>query len=224
MVKKKSKKLIIIVTVLFMVIVVATFIGYETLFNSIDPDEKASIDQEMDKITQEILERIKEGSNSPGATQPGANAEDGVISDPPEGNEQIGTDQGVEKTEKQKEAIAETIAAYENGFQRLQQEGNAIVDRLVAGIKADYQSVQAAGEGKLELAKLASSYSNRAKALESGIDSSVNTLTFKMKEDLLTAGMPEGEVQEYINHLKEEYKKQKDERRKLILDKAKEYL
>ena len=181
-----------------------------------------AIDQEMDKITQDILEVFRAGKPIESSPE-GNEAADEASSDSTGENTQPGTDlEGEEHI--QNEAIAQTLAAYENGFLKLQQEGNAIVDRLVEGIKSDYKSLLDSGAGKLELAKLASSYTNRAKALESGIDSSVNILTSKMKEDLMRAGMSEGEAQEYISRLKEEYKKQKEERRKLILDKAKEYL
>jgi hypothetical protein len=84
--------------------------------------------------------------------------------------------------------------------------------------------MKASGGGKIDLGKLAASYTSKAKAYESGIDSSVNALSAEMKEDLIAAGMDEKEATEYIGRLKEEYKKQKEERRKLMLSKAKEYL
>jgi len=224
MVKNKSRKPIVFLAVLLIIIVAVALIGYKMLFNSVDPEEKVAIDQEMDKITQDILEGIQGGIKPIESSPEGNEAADEASSDSTGENTQPGTDLEGEEHIQKNEAIAQTLAAYENGFLKLQQEGNAIVDRLVEGIKSDYKSLLDSGAGKLELAKLASSYTNRAKALESGIDSSVNILTSKMKEDLMRAGMSEGEAQEYISRLKEEYKKQKEERRKLILDKAKEYL
>ncbi len=224
MVKNKSRKPIVFLAVLLIIIAAVALIGYKMLFNSVDPEEKVAIGQEMDKITQDILEGIQGGINPVESSPTGNEAAGEASSDSSGENTQLDTDSEGEEHTPKNEAVAQTLAAYENGFLKLQQEGNAIVDRLVEGIKSDYKSLLDSGAGKLELAKLASSYTNRAKALESGIDSSVNILTSKMKEDLMRAGMSEGEAQEYISRLKEEYKKQKEERRKLILDKAKEYL
>lgn len=221
---KKKTRVVVTLLIILILLVVAVYGGYQLLFGSIDPDEKAAIDQEIDKVTQEILKGIESGINSPQSLLPEEELGH-ETGDPTTGeNQQLGTGQEAKDPAQENEAISNTIAVYENGFSKLQSEGNAIVDRLIAGIKADYKSLQASEARKSELAKLATSYSNRAKALESGIDSSVNVLVSKMEEDLLAAGMGEAEAQGYINRLKDEYKKQKDERRKLIVDKAKEYL
>ena len=221
---KKKKRVVITLLIILILLLAAVYGGYQLFFGSVDPDEKAAIDQEIDKVTQHILEGVQSGINPPESSlpeeEPGHETEDPTTGK----NQQPGTGQEVNDPAQKNEAISNTTAVYENGFTKLQSEGNAIVDRLIAGIKADYKSAQASDASKLELAKLASSYTNRAKALESGIDSSVNILASKMKEDLQAAGMAEAEAQGYINRLKDEYKEQKDERRKLIVDKAKEYL
>ena len=224
MFKKKSKKPIIVIAVLFIGIAVAVLIGYAVLFNSIDADEKAVIDEEMGRITQDILDEIQGRSQTSELPPLQNGAANGEASAPPSEGQSSGTGQEGNSSVQKNGVIAETVAAYENGFSKLQNEGNAIVDRLVEGAKADYKSLQASGAGKLELGKLASSYTNRAKAMESSIDSSVQIVIDKMSDDLKAAGMTEADVNSYIKQIEEQYKKTKEERRKQILDEAKRYL
>lgn len=80
------------------------------------------------------------------------------------------------------------------------------------------------GQGKADLAKLASLYLNKAKAYEAGLDRNVDTLLVAMDEDLQAAGMADDEIKSNIDNLKAEYKNQKDQRRKMLMSKAKEYL
>lgn len=209
--RRKSKKTKIFVILILAAIAIgsAGFLSHQLFFKSLSPQEKAKIDDEIDRITQGILEEIE---NDSALCQEEAGA-----GEPFDGEKS-------EIDELPKDKVCEIMASYQNGFARLQDEGNAIVDRLILGIKADYRDLKAENAGKLELAKLASSYMNRAKALESGMDSSISVLSLKMNEDLVAAGMEEKDVKDYIDKIKDEYKKQKEERRKLLLSKAKEYL
>jgi len=221
--KRKHRIFFLTVSILAVVIAGAAFFGYQLLFNNLDEGTKAVIHEEVGEITMAIIDEIKAGNiaQNPGPVtvqdEP-ASSKDGT--QPPEQNEKGSNEQPGAKEDE----IARIIASYENGFERLKDEGNAILDRLITELKAEYKVMKTSGGGKIDLGKLAASYTSKAKAYESGIDSSVNALSAEMKEDLIAAGMDEKEAAEYIDRLKEEYKKQKEERRKLMLSKAKEYL
>ena len=221
--KRKRGMLFLTAGILIVVVAGAAFFGYQLLFNNLDEGTKAVIHEEVGEITMAIIDEIKAGNiaQNPGlgtVQDEPASSKDGT--QPPEQNE-TGSD---EQPGAKEDGIARIIASYENGFERLKDEGNAILDRLITELKAEYKAMKASGGGKIDLGKLAASYTSKAKAYESGIDSSVNALSAEMKEDLIAAGMDEKEAAEYIDRLKEEYKKQKEERRKLMLSKAKEYL
>ncbi len=221
--KRKRGILFLTAGILIVVVAGAAFFGYQLLFNNLDEGTKAVIHEEVGEITMAIIDEIKAGNiaQNPGlgtVEDEPAHSKDGA--QPPEQNE-TGSD---EQPGAKEDGIARIIASYENGFERLKDEGNAILDRLITELKAEYKVMKTSGGGKIDLGKLAASYTSKAKAYESGIDSSVNALSAEMKEDLIAAGMDEKEAAEYIDRLKEEYKKQKEERRKLMLSKAKEYL
>ena len=222
-IKRKRGILFLTAGILIVIVAGAAFFGYQLLFNNLDEGTKAVIHEEVGEITMAIIDEIKAGNIAqnpePGTVQDGpASSKDGA--QPSEQNEKGSNDQPGAKEDE----IAHIIASYENGFEKLKDEGNAILDRLIIELKADYQAMKASGGGKIDLGKLAASYTSKAKAYESDIDSSVNALSAEMKQDLIAAGMDEKEAAEYIGRLKEEYKKQKEERRKLMLSKAKEYL
>ena len=202
--KKTKKKKRIIIIVILLALAVLAFLGYRILFDNIDPDEKAAIEGEMEQITQDILDSIKEEGDQ--------------ITESEGGTE---SNQPSEKSDDNRDKI---LAIYNKGFSKLEEQGNGIVDRLVNGIKADYDALTASGAGKSQLAKLATSYTNRAKVLESGMDSSVNAMLSQMSIDLKAAGASEEEIKAYINEYKEAYNRQKESRRNLILKKAKSFL
>lgn len=217
-IKRRRGILLLSVGILLVIVAGAFFFGHQLLFNNLGRDEIQAIDYEVDAITQAIMEDIVIAKSS----EPEQTTEEGpetVVTEPAEAEKNpVGVHVGNE------EEIAKTIAAYENGFAKLKAEGDSIVDRLVVEVKAEYQAMKSSGGGKVDLMKLASSYTSKAKAYEGSLDKSVDILITKMNEDLLAAGMDENKAQEYINRLKGEYKKQKEERRKFMLDKAKQYL
>ncbi|GAB1475541.1 hypothetical protein MASR2M70_03730 [Bacillota bacterium] len=219
MVIKRRKGIpILILGILLVVVAGALFFGNQFLFNRIGDEERQAIDYEVDAITQAIMEDIVIARNS-GPESSEEEGQETVVTEPSEPEKNP-----ADMTARKDAEIAKTIAAYENGLAKLKTEGDSIVDRLVVEIKAEYQAMKASNAGKVDLLKLAGSYTGKAKAYEESLDKSVEALAVKMKEDLLTAGMAEKEAQDYINGIKDEYKKQKDERRKLMLDKAKQYL
>lgn len=212
--KRKLKKPLIIIALLVVAIASGAFIGYQVMFRGIDPDIKAEIDQEMDDITKDVLESIHGSMDS---------SAEGNEGEEPSGEGVTGSGQEGSNSYEDKK-ISNVLAAYEGGFEKLEGEGNSIVVRLLDAAKADYKTMKENGAGKIELAKIATSYINRANVMEAGMDSSVEMLTTKMKEDLVAAGMDEKEAKEVVAQAKSEYKKQKEERRKTLLSKAKEYL
>lgn len=203
----------------------ALFFGYQLLFNNLDQEEKAAIDDEVSKITQTIVDGIDSDTTQGSET---AETETGEIDGEPVEGEPGTPSQSGEVPSGQpatnKDEIARIVASYENGFEKLKNEGDTILDRLVKEIKVEYKALKASDGGKVDLGKLASSYSNKAKAYESSLDSSVTILLTKMSKDLNYAGMPDAEINNHIKRLETEYEELKDKRQETMLNKAKEYL
>ncbi len=203
--RKRKNKFFITLGIAVVIIAAVTFLGHQLLFNSIDQEEKDAISEEVDKITQAIVDEIESDDQNQ-----------------PEG-ETVSENEGNANSAKDGE-ISRIIASYENGFERLKGEGNSIVDRMITEVKEEYRAMKSSGGGKVDLTKLATAYTNRSKAYEDGLDSTLDVLIVRMEGDLKAAGMDKEKIQDYISRIKTEYKEQKDERRKLLLDKAKEYL
>lgn len=212
--KKKSKKLPVILIILA-VLGIGSFAGYQILFNNMDPAEQAVIDEEVGSITDEILEDIKAGEAAAGEAE-----QNPTTVDPNEETPGTESEEGNEPI-SEKEQI---LSLYESGFLKLQTEGNAIIDRLVAGIKTDYETLLANGASKTEYARLAASYTNRANAYEGGMDSSVQDLLAHMSTDLEKAGVPKSEIDAAVKEYQQAYEEQKSIRQNKILDKAKTFL
>jgi uncharacterized BrkB/YihY/UPF0761 family membrane protein len=56
--KRKTRIFILSVCILLVLIAAVAFFGHQLLFNNLDQDEKAAIDDEVGKITQSIVEEI----------------------------------------------------------------------------------------------------------------------------------------------------------------------
>jgi hypothetical protein len=215
MVKRRIKKPVKIIAILLVITFCIAIFFYQYLFNSISASDKADIAKEMDRITGEVFKEVEENINVE------SDIEDDAFDDPSVG----GSSGNIAVQEDRKEqTITRTVKAYEKGFKTLQTEGNAVIDRLLTGVKNDYAEAKSSGSGKAELAKLAASYTNRAKVMEEGMDSSVNALLEKMALDLKDAGMSEPDVKSYIKEVKSKYKEEKESRRKQIFEEAKKYL
>lgn len=219
--KRKTRIFILSVCILLVLIAAVAFFGHQLLFNNLDQDEKAAIDDEVGKITQSIVEEILNSDtdyfSETAGTDSGENAEGSPQTSQSEGEPNSQPD-------SKEDRIASVIAKYENGFEKLKREADAILARLVEEIKADYKALKASGGGKTDLIRLGASYTNKVNAYESSFDSGVTLLLSKMGEDLRAAGMPEGEVKDYIRRVEAEYKEIKEKRQAQMLDKAKEYL
>lgn len=223
---KRKKGIVLTAGILLVIIAGAAFFGYQMLFNNLGNDEKAVIDDEVERITQAIIDEIlnSDTNQNPGVAgteteEDGDTSTEGILPPPSQNGEGSG---GVSQAKE--DEIARVIATYENGFVKLKNEGDAILDRLVEEIKAEYKALKASGVGKVDLLKLGTSYTNKAKAYESGLDASVTLLLAKMGEDLRSAGMSDTEVKDYVKRLEAEYAEMKEKRQDLMFDKAKEYL
>ena len=213
---RKRKKAALILVVVLIVFGAGIFVGYQLLFNHIDPEEETAINTEVDAITESILDDIEE-AEAEGET---------TISGEGESVIEPGTTE-VEGQNEEAPVVSEKdriLSLYSAGFEKLQTEGNAIIDRLVAGIKTDYEALLAEGAGKTAYAQLAASYTNRANAYEKGVDSSVDALLSAMKEDLAEAGVAESEIAACVADYEAEYEAQKAPRQEKIFARAKEFL
>ncbi len=212
---KRKKKAGLTIVIILAVLGIGIFAGYQMLFNHIDPIEQAVIDDEVGSITDEILDDIKTGEAATGEVQEDPTAVDS------------GTVEAETESEDSKKPVSEEekiLSLYNAGFLKLQNEGNAIIDRLVAGIKADFAALQAEGAGKADYARLAASYTNRANAYEAGMDSSVDDLLANLEEDLSEAGVSDAKIEASIKEYQQAYEEQKTIRQNKILDKAKAFL
>lgn len=205
---RRKKKLYILISILIIIVIVG-IAAYQLLFNNLDEESKAEINAEFQQITEDILDEIvSEKDIGAGNTQ--TNKDD---------NSKGRADGNPEKGQQK-----QIVALYEKGFEKLETQGNAIVDNLIDSIKDDYSELKSAGASKKELMKLATSYTNRAKALESGMDSSIKVLLNNLKSDLEAAGLTDKEIESIIENYKNQYEAKKESRRNSILEKAKHYL
>jgi len=213
------KKKIVLPLVILVVFAVGILVGYRFLFNNLDSEEANAINEEVGGITEEILAEIEKGESVDGEQtvdgEPGTVSDDGAT---------VAEEPAVTPALEEQSQEEKILALYNKGFLKLQDEGNAIIDRLVAGIKEDFIALQANGAAKTEYVKLASSYTNRANAYEAGMDSSVQDLLAHMREDLQKAGASESEIQASVEEYQTAYETQKSIRQNKILDKAKAFL
>lgn len=211
----KKKKVIILI--ILIVLAVLAILGYKIFFNGIVSDEKSAIDNEVGQVTEEILEEIQKARDATLKGESGIDLDNqDLLSENTEGDGTEGNGTSVKATK--------ILALYNAGFSKLESQGNAMVDRLAAGLKADYSALKASGAGKTEFVKLATSYNGRAKAMESSMDSSVNALISQMKQDLKAAGVPDSEIKSYVDKYKNEYNLRKEARRDAIFGQAKNFL
>lgn len=208
--------------------------GYHYLFHNLDEETKAKIDADVDTITTSVLEDIRkqkeellndieqDGSataGSSGSKEPQGGGNDSGSAEGKLSNEaaQVITE-GTESLTKRTAAI---VDIYYSGMSELELQGNDIVNQLLSNAKADYKKIKTDGGGKSDLLSLASSYSNQASALESGMDASVEGLLSDLKTDLTHGGMDEKDAVRIADQLRAEYKERKSARYNEILEKYK---
>ncbi len=80
------------------------------------------------------------------------------------------------------------------------------------------------GAGKSAILDLAMSYMGKANAVEKEIDAGFNSIVSSLSSELSLASLPKADIDAYVAEIQAAYKSQKDQRRNIILDKAKNYL
>lgn len=202
---------------------------YQWLFNSLDAETKAQIDQEIGTITDQVNQQIQaekdrleneetdgEDPDATGDDAPGQSGETGASSGTSgsTGAQLSGGASSVitSGTESLTKKTAGIVEIYYNGMKELEGQGNAIVNQLLSNAKADYKKVKDAGGGNDQLMSLASAYSNQASALESGMDASVEGLLSSLKSDLTAGGLPKADADKIVSQLRSEYKARKKAR------------
>lgn len=188
--------------------------GYVYLFHNLDEESKTQINQEIGTINDQVKEQIQEEKDRlKEAQEDGASSEE--ESEETTGGELLSggaasvVTSGVESLTKRSAAI---VNIYYGGMKELEGQGNAIVNQLLSNAKADYKRITDAGGGKDQLTSLASSYSNQASAMESGIDASVEGLLAQMKSDLIAEGVSSQDAKKIVSQLRSEYKAKKKAR------------
>lgn len=171
-----------------------------------DKNKKTVESQNSDKnAATELSSNSKEET-----TESSKNLEGGIAEK--QGNE-------IEDNEKK------VLSVYDSAFYELQKSANSIVDGLVVSIKSDYKTLKEKDEASVDnLMKLGASYTKRAKALESQVDSSVGTVLDKMEKDMESQGIDKDKIKTYRKAYEDEYNKQKETRRNAIMSKAQEMM
>ena len=205
---------------------------YQWLFNSLDAETKAQIDQEIGSITDQVNQQIQaekdrleseesdgESSDATGDSASGSSGETGASSGTSGTSGSTGAQLSggassviTSGTESLTKKTAGIVEIYYNGMKELEGQGNAIVNQLLSNAKADYKKVKDAGGGNDQLMSLASAYSNQASALESGMDASVEGLLSSLKSDLTAGGLPKADADKIVSQLRSEYKARKKAR------------
>ncbi|MBO4991929.1 MAG: hypothetical protein J6E42_07230 [Firmicutes bacterium] len=205
---------------------------HQWLFNSLDAETKAQIDQEIGSITDQVNQQIQaekdrleseesdgESSDATGDSASGSSGETGASSGTSGTSGSTGAQLSggassviTSGTESLTKKTAGIVEIYYNGMKELEGQGNAIVNQLLSNAKADYKKVKDAGGGNDQLMSLASAYSNQASALESGMDASVEGLLSSLKSDLTAGGLPKADADKIVSQLRSEYKARKKAR------------
>ena len=195
----------------------AAFLGYnayKAFFGGIDSDYKLQISKEIEDINREIDEGLLQPDGS--ADPDGDDGSAGEPVDPPPAPPAPPAPDAVR--------IESVKNAYESGIRKLQDQGNSVVNGLIADAKAEYAALRKAGGGKSAVLNLAVSYMGKATAMEKEIDAGFNALLSGMSAELAAAGMPQAEIDGYVSGIKEAYRVEKETRRNALMDRAKEYL
>ena len=217
------KKIFIVIVCMILLLCIAGGVGYYFFFNHIDADTKAEVDKEIEIINDRVATIIDEEKavidiaiNKPEEDED-MTGEKKDLTNPALSEEvssviQTGTEQLTVDTVK-------IIEAYYKGMKALEEEGNAIVSQLLSNAKADYAKLKEENGTKKDLIALASAYSNQAKAMESGMDTSVDRLLNELEKELKACGLEGKDSSDIINQLRDEYKVKKNQRYNEVLEK-----
>lgn len=224
MIVSRSK---VILGILAVFVAAAAFLGYnayKAFFGGVDSDYKYQISREMETITGDILAELNPPEDVPEAPalepEAGSPETPTVQPTPPTPAPPAPPEPIVPDPVR----IQAVIDSYEGGFAKLQEQGNSVINGLIADAKTEYEALKESGAGKTAILNLAVSYMGKATAMENEIDAGFNALVSGLTGELEAAGMAETEINTYIAQLKATYKAEKDGRRNALLDRAKSYL
>jgi hypothetical protein len=220
MIVSRSK---VILGILAVFVAAAAFLGYnayKAFFGGVDSDYKQQISQEMETITEDILAELNPQKEEPAEPATESPETPPVQPAAPEPAPPSPPEPAVPDPVR----IQAVIDSYEGGFAKLQDQGNSVIDGLIADAKTEYEALKESGAGKTAILNLAVSYMAKATAMENEIDAGFNALVSGLTGELEAAGMAETEINTYIAQLKATYKTEKDGRRNALLDRAKSYL
>ncbi|QIB69106.1 hypothetical protein Ami103574_07125 [Aminipila butyrica] len=221
--KKVKWAILIIISILIIFVLGVLFY----IFVGENADTKAT-KKEVEGMTNAILQEIASKLD-----------DDNLMADSNENStDKDITSQGIEMSEKDdKGGIAQKqgpnitakekqiLSIYDAAFYELQASANGIVDGLLTGIKSDYTVLKDNNEASLDkVMMLGASYSKRANALESQVDSSVNTILSKMETDMTSQGISSDKIKAYKQAYEAEYEIQKETRRNAVTNKAQEFM
>jgi len=208
----RSRVLVAISIVFVGAVLFVGYNAYKAFWGGIDSDYKLQISKEIEEINKAIGEDLtpKEEGGETLPDEPSPKPEESAKPPAP--------------SEPDVQRIQSVVTAYESGIRKLQDQGNGVVNGLIADAKAEYAALKQAGAGKSALLNMAVSYMGKATAMEKEIDAGFNKLIAGAAIELKAAGMPQADIDTYISNLKEAYKQEKDSRRNALLDKAKSYL
>jgi len=216
----RSNVIKLIVLIFIIAIRYFAYSGYKYFFSDINSEYQLAAIRDIKEITDIIDAEIEDLQNEEGMAQ--QDAEDKVLGDIPSAQKPDAP--LIVSTAPDPQKIAAVKSVYEKGLLQLQEQGNAMVDGLLTSVKGEYAALKASGAGKSAILDLALSYMGRASAMEREIDAGFNAMISNLSSELSAVHMPEKEIVAYTTALQASYKSQKDQRRNIILDKAKSYL
>ena len=214
----------VIIGILTVFVAAAAFLGYNAyraFFGGVDSDYKQQISREMETITGDILAELNPQEKLP--AEPVPEPETGSPETPPV-QPAPPKPAPPEPIVPDPVRIQAVIDSYEGGFAKLQDQGNSVINGLIADAKMEYEALKESGAGKTAILNLAVAYMGKATAMENEIDAGFNALVSGLTGELAAAGMAGDEISAYIAGLQTTYKTEKDGRRNALLDRAKSYL
>lgn len=218
-----SRSYIIRIIILIFVIVAGFLIysGYKYFFGSINSEYQLAAIRDIKEITDNIDTEIEHLHDEEEQISQDAEIEEKKDIYASEETAGVEPTSSAAPDPQKTEAIKNV---YEKGLLQLQEQANSAVDVLLANAKSEYIALKEAGAGKSAVLDLALSYMGKANAMEKEVDAGFNSIISSLSSELALASVPKADIETYIAGLRSSYKNQKDQRRNIILDKAKNYL
>ena len=218
-----SRSYIIRIIILIFVIVIGFLIysGYKYFFGGINSEYQLAAIRDIKEITDNIDTEIENLHDEEEQISQNIENEKNNAAPLPKQTLDVEPTPPAEPNPQKIEAIK---SVYEKGLLQLQGQANSAVDALLANAKSEYIALNKSGAGKSAILDLALSYMGKANAVEKEIDAGFNSIISNLSSELSSVSVPKADIDAYIAELRAVYKNQKDQRRAIILDKAKKYL